>query len=519
MPISADIYAGFKPQPMATLGEIAESRQRREINNINISEKKRSIQAEQEKAEKAAKKQQLIHAAVQKYTRPDGVLDQEGLVSEVTAQDYEAGQEISKSLTALRKEAGAARKAELENEDAIAKQLAQWLQGVQDESTYQPVLARVKAIDPEAAEFLGPQFDPNRVSQMVNAGTERTAYNAQYKEILANQDKDEKKALELLAIAKDPEHWQDAIEFAQLHGVDKQIAAMGFTPEFTPDGPQRANELALGALERAKQENGGSSGGSDYGRFEQDFLESEASKLGKTADQLSPTERVKVKTLARKVYGQADDRPTGAAGGMSPYAEANVLNRLVNQWQTASRPAVELNRQVKLMDAGLDAARRGDLAQGAQAILVTFQKILDPTSVVRESEYMRSAAGQSLDNRVSGYIEQLSKGGAGIPVVELEKFARLARDAAKAQATGYVDSVKARIGRSADHFSIPRDLVFEDFNLESGQSTAPGSTTTQPSGVPDQVKTLLGSQKPGIYTLSNGKSYRKSADGSVSEAK
>jgi hypothetical protein len=54
--------------------------------------------------------------------------------------------------------------------------------------------------------------------------------------------------------------------------------------------------------------------------------------------------------------------------------EANVLNRLTSQWTAASKPAVELSRQAKLMDVGMDAARRGDLAQGAQAVLVVFQK-------------------------------------------------------------------------------------------------------------------------------------------------
>jgi len=113
------------------------------------------------------------------------------------------------------------------------------------------------------------------------------------------------------------------------------------------------------------------------------------------------------------------------------------------------------------MDAGMAAARRGDLAQGAQTVLVTFQKILDPPSVVRESEYMRSAAGQSLLNRIQGYVEQLQKGGAGISIKELEKFYALAKEAATAQQGGYLTAEKERIGRNADRYKIPRELVFE----------------------------------------------------------
>jgi hypothetical protein len=172
------------------------------------------------------------------------------------------------------------------------------------------------------------------------------------------------------------------------------------------------------------------------------------------------------------------DKP-GAAAGLSPGMEANVLNRLTTQWTAAVKPVAELSRQVKMMDAGLAAAERGDLAQGAQAVLVTFQKILDPNSVVRESEYMRSAAGLSLLNRVQGAYERLTRGGAGVPLPELKKFAQVAREAAQAQAGGYVDAVKGRLGRTADRYKIPRELVFEDYDFGAalGGNVATGEAT------------------------------------------
>ena len=179
---------------------------------------------------------------------------------------------------------------------------------------------------------------------------------------------------------------------------------------------------------------------------------------------------------ARKRYQQADDRPVGGGGpaGLTPNMESTVLSRLTKQWTEATKPARDMDRQVKLMRVGLDAARRGDLAQGAQAILVTFQKILDPTSVVRESEYMRSAAGQSLMNRVEGALEQLARGGAGVPLPELEKFARLAEAAATAIRGGYVEGVKGRLGRTADRYKIPRDIVFEDLPEEAEPAASSG---------------------------------------------
>lgn len=49
-----------------------------------------------------------------------------------------------------------------------------------------------------------------------------------------------------------------------------------------------------------------------------------------------------------------------------------------------------------------------------QAMVTLFNKMLDPTSVVREGEYARTAEGQSVIDRAAGYVERLQKGGAGV---------------------------------------------------------------------------------------------------------
>lgn len=384
---------------------------------ITIQQQEADAQARQLKTDE--EKLAATQALVKQFTGPDGLVDYEAVSNGLGAIDLKAKAELDKHLA---DRAEARRKAEL---DKLTKQKT--------------------------------ELDL-RKSQLEADATDVKTWMERYAAI-----KDD---------AQKTDFWQDVSESKMLG----KLRTAGLSTNSTPED---AAGLILGAKGRAdlaaKQANEAPS--SDYGRFETDYIKAEADRMKRPVQALTPADLVRIKTEARKAFGQADDRPTGS-GGMTPYAESNVLNRLVTQWNTASKPARDLQQQVKLMDAGLNAARRGDMAQGSQAILVTFQKILDPTSVVRESEYMRSAAGQSLLNRISGAVEQLRIGGAKVPLPELDKFAQLAREAAKAQSTGYLDAVKARIGRSADHYKIPRDMVFEDFDLASGTPTAPGGAGT-----------------------------------------
>ena len=69
-----------------------------------------------------------------------------------------------------------------------------------------------------------------------------------------------------------------------------------------------------------------------------------------------------------------------------------------------------------------------------QALIIVFNKMLDPGSVVRESEYARTPQGISLINRANGFLEKLSKGGSGITDqdrLDIVNVGRLLEDGAK----------------------------------------------------------------------------------------
>lgn len=113
--------------------------------------------------------------------------------------------------------------------------------------------------------------------------------------------------------------------------------------------------------------------------------------------------------------------------GLRPAQALTATRSLQNDYRKVMSAPSEMQRQLGIMEAGLEAARRGDLNAGSQAVLVTFQKILDPTSVVRESEYARTPEGLGLMQRIEGIMPRLAQGGPGVPASELETFAALAR--------------------------------------------------------------------------------------------
>lgn len=79
----------------------------------------------------------------------------------------------------------------------------------------------------------------------------------------------------------------------------------------------------------------------------------------------------------------------------------------------------EINRQIGIMRTAYDKLKDGG-SKGPidQALITTYNKILDPDSVVRESEYSRTPEGAALIRRIEGRLEQYTKGGVAFTDAE-----------------------------------------------------------------------------------------------------
>lgn len=94
-----------------------------------------------------------------------------------------------------------------------------------------------------------------------------------------------------------------------------------------------------------------------------------------------------------------------------------------------------------------------------QALGVLFQKMLDPTSVVRESEFARTPQGASFINRIQGAAQQLVKGGLSLKNEDRQALVDMAQkllDESKITANVAFDEFEAR----ADELGLNKKVIF-----------------------------------------------------------
>ncbi len=86
-----------------------------------------------------------------------------------------------------------------------------------------------------------------------------------------------------------------------------------------------------------------------------------------------------------------------------------------------------IQRSYEAMLSVLDDAASGEVAPARDAMVVLFNKMLDPGSVVREGEFARTSEGQALLDRLSEEVKRLAEGGAGITPEVINQMAGTAQ--------------------------------------------------------------------------------------------
>jgi len=157
---------------------------------------------------------------------------------------------------------------------------------------------------------------------------------------------------------------------------------------------------------------------------------------------------------------------------LTPYQQFTATQSIAKDTQARTENAREMSRQAQLIKQSYNnIVGGGDRSLNTQAIVTSFNKILDPTSVVRESEYDRTAAGQSLIAQLEGKVQQIATGGAGITDATIKEAADIADQYLKeSQASVLQQNERAR--SMAGQFGLNPDFV-----------TTGGYTQTSPDDV------------------------------------
>lgn len=115
-----------------------------------------------------------------------------------------------------------------------------------------------------------------------------------------------------------------------------------------------------------------------------------------------------------------------------------------------------------------------------QALAVLFQKMLDPTSVVRESEYARTGEGVAMINRIISFIPKLQKGGLAISDADRTALYQMAEQFLKIAEAEMVAHTSQYAGL-AKEYGVPESMVLPKKSSKKDVFTI-GEIRTDPQG-------------------------------------
>lgn len=163
---------------------------------------------------------------------------------------------------------------------------------------------------------------------------------------------------------------------------------------------------------------------------------------------------------------------------MTPYQELQTIKSLSNDYKKFTGAARETLRYYTMIDSTVSALESGeikDMNAATQAVINSFNRVVEPGSVTRETEYARSPEGQALLESLKGKVEALSKGGPGLTVKSLRQFADLTKRFTD-QALKSVEGDTKRLKKLAGEYGLDEELITGGLTLSMPDSGAASPT-------------------------------------------
>lgn len=170
---------------------------------------------------------------------------------------------------------------------------------------------------------------------------------------------------------------------------------------------------------------------------------------------------------------------SGRADRKFSFSAANDLRKeFINRPEVTDYVTVATN--VKSMDSLLqEALKTGDsrnLVAIDQGLITMYNKLTDPTSVVRESEYGRTPQNLPMVNRIYGAIQKVTQGGAGLTNEDREALVLGAKIIANHRGAAFQERrdsyTNQALDAGIDPFRVTGTIPpFEKFVIQSNGNT------------------------------------------------
>lgn len=188
---------------------------------------------------------------------------------------------------------------------------------------------------------------------------------------------------------------------------------------------------------------------------------------------------------------------------------ANLATKLSDDYRGDIKDYAILRQNYKTMETVLDDSLKNpkmSMMTVDQALITTFNKMLDPGSVVRESEYARTPEGQAKLQQVQGFLDKLKQGGAGLTPKERISMVNTASKLMNAGNDYYNEKRKSYSDMANEYGVKPslvvgKDLVYKpksfNYSEKTNMKTFSSPESADKSGL-----------KKGTIVLINGRRYQ-----------
>lgn len=458
MPVNADIYRQYAPAPtrLATLGELAQARdqrevtrQNREITDLNLDLKRREIAEKDTAAQRKAKLQEIIA----QNTGPDGP-DFKKIIPAAYAFDAEAGQELEKYVNEQRKALTAQEAATLKNDADRKGFVSRLLQGVDSDEAYQIALPALRAYDQKygdnVASRLGPTFSP-RVQQVAAEGLSHSEWAADVKRILDSEKDNKSQAREMFAAARTPEQWEYARGFAKFQGIDDDLKREGIPDQFSADAAEYLKRTIAGATKTTEMESTAARAAADDKRADAQ-LSLSARQVAVAEGNLAARRAADAKTAAdggvKLSAGQQQDletmltvsdtigeikklgEETGWSGTGAGYT-GSIKQGLAKTFGVGDAKSISLRNKINNVKATIAKLRGGTaFTPNEQALLESYTPTIDDGDIVLKQkltdlESFIETKRKNMLKIASGDLSPNAPAGLGISTTTAQQGARV----------------------------------------------------------------------------------------------